>query len=201
MTYTFEQWKIVLSTIAENNIMWDFRDFREALFPDYILEMSSHRNDKNGKIGRIYRNKTKAIVYECLGIDNYNEYLKLRQKIHSRIYSRENELFRKIRLKVLERDNHRCVLSGETKELHIHHIDGNHRNNNINNLITLSHEAYTIIHNNTRKLTQSKMKLYKQLCKKQGYDVRRVKVFSHGQTWFRIKVKKISDTNTSPQQP
>ena len=39
--------------------------------------------------------------------------------------------------KILERDNYTCKSCGRTKKLEVHHIDGNNKNNDLNNMITL----------------------------------------------------------------
>lgn len=52
--------------------------------------------------------------------------------------------FRRMRLPVLKRDRFTCQKCGRTKrvldllgiQLHVHHIDGNHRNNTMGNLTT-----------------------------------------------------------------
>ena len=40
-------------------------------------------------------------------------------------------------IKILDRDNHKCCSCGKEKTLQLHHIDGNPKNNNEKNLITL----------------------------------------------------------------
>lgn len=44
--------------------------------------------------------------------------------------------WRRIREQVLARDGGRCIICGETEDLEIHHVDGNWRNNRLDNLST-----------------------------------------------------------------
>ena len=64
------------------------------------------------------------------------------------------DLYSDIRIKVLKRDDNKCIKCGEnTKRLHVHHIDGNGQhydyskmNNNMNNLMTLCGRCHVKIH-------------------------------------------------------
>ena len=69
------------------------------------------------------------------GIAKANGYSSYKEMPHDKDY---NNGFRKIvRPNILKRDNHTCQKCGLTKRLQIHHIDGNKKNDNPNNLITL----------------------------------------------------------------
>ena len=69
------------------------------------------------------------------GIAKSHGYSSYQEMPHDKDY---NNGFRKIiRPKILNRDNHTCQKCGLTKRLQIHHIDGNKRNDNSENLITL----------------------------------------------------------------
>ena len=45
----------------------------------------------------------------------------------------------------------KCKICGKTEKLHVHHLDGNHKNNNINNLVWLCTNChYNIAHKYSR---------------------------------------------------
>jgi len=54
--------------------------------------------------------------------------------------------YRKIRNKVLKKDNYRCSWCGKKEDLIIHHIDKDKHNNVISNLITFCRSCHTKIH-------------------------------------------------------
>lgn len=55
--------------------------------------------------------------------------------------------FRNIRPKILERDNHKCVLCEDTEgRLHVHHIDVDRDNNEPRNLLTLCNSCHCRAH-------------------------------------------------------
>jgi len=48
---------------------------------------------------------------------------------------------------VLERDNHTCQKCGSKDDIHIHHIDWNKENNELDNLILLCNSCHLTLHN------------------------------------------------------
>lgn len=68
--------------------------------------------------------------------------------------------WRKIRLKVLDRDNHTCQMCSESKKLlYVHHIDGNGKNmtshklmnNELDNLITMCPSCHNDYHKSAKR--------------------------------------------------
>lgn len=52
----------------------------------------------------------------------------------------------KIRQKILEKFNNKCILCGSTEELHVHHVDKNRKNNNLNNLLLVCEGCHFRFH-------------------------------------------------------
>lgn len=52
----------------------------------------------------------------------------------------------RVRSKIIERDDNKCVKCGDIKDLQVHHIDKNNRNNNSDNLITLCKKCHYLEH-------------------------------------------------------
>ena len=78
------------------------------------------------------------------GHENAHEYYEEhRQEIIERI--KRNKYGGKY-YNILKRDNNQCQICYETTRLHIHHIDGDKKNNNDNNLITLCKRCHRMVH-------------------------------------------------------
>ncbi len=74
--------------------------------------------------------------------------------------AKDNYKFGGNRNAALERDNHTCQHCGSKDDLHVHHIDGNgtttskeHRNNVLENLLTLCRGCHTRVHSLIRHST------------------------------------------------
>ena len=110
--------------------------------------------------GRIKRRRKNPDVYREA---NKRYYYKNRQKIleNKKKYNAENadhrhvreHLYRKPYLKVyLDNGGEMvCSVCGSVKKLHIHHIDGNHNNNEYSNLICLCDSCHIKTHNASRR--------------------------------------------------
>jgi len=61
-------------------------------------------------------------------------------------YLMENREWKQIRERVLKRDGYCCRITGSSKKLDVHHIDGNRSNNDLSNLVTLSRELHRAVH-------------------------------------------------------
>lgn len=69
---------------------------------------------------------------------------------------------KKIKEKILSEYNHRCAICAKDNP-HVHHIDENPENNNIQNLIPLCPNCHlTDQHNPTRKIEINKLKLFRK---------------------------------------
>lgn len=57
-------------------------------------------------------------------------------------------VFQEVRKKVLERDGHRCFFCGFSSPVHqeIHHLDGDHANHGLDNLVTVCSIDYLCLH-------------------------------------------------------
>lgn len=60
--------------------------------------------------------------------------------------------WQRIRKAVMERDNYECQTCGTTKNLHIHHKDGNIDNNLMKNLVTRCYQCHPSQHHVMRKV-------------------------------------------------
>lgn len=57
-------------------------------------------------------------------------------------------VFQRVRRQVLERDGHRCVFCGFSSPVYqeVHHLDGNHANHGLENLVTVCNIDYLCLH-------------------------------------------------------
>ncbi len=118
-----------------------------------IKENDKKRRDDNPE-------KTKEIKRRdyLKHIDRVRDYSKIyyqrsKEKYGDRLSEIKSEQFRfgNNRIKVLERDNYKCVKCGSINLICVHHIDGSGRgsknhNNNLDNLITLCRTCHIEIH-------------------------------------------------------
>jgi len=101
------------------------------------------------------RDYVNMIILKVLECDDWKAYEKLRAHIRSK-KKYENEKkneWSKYRKEALIRDDYKCVLTRRTKKLEVHHIDGDHYNNDLRNLITLNSEVHSAITNGVNALT------------------------------------------------
>lgn len=73
-----------------------------------------------------------------------------RQRIHQIVKNYSTLNSSKIRKEILTRDKYMCSFCSKNDTLHIHHIDGNSKNNKTNNLITLCQKCHVIVENNRK---------------------------------------------------
>ena len=59
--------------------------------------------------------------------------------------------WRNIRTQVLNRDANRCCMCGSTYRLQVHHIDGDYRNNELDNLVTVCEGHHVVLEAEKRK--------------------------------------------------
>lgn len=115
-----------------------------------------------------------------------------RQRVHQLIsgYHRNNKglkdkggWYRQIRNRIIQRDGGRCQKCGATKNLVIHHLDGDDNNNAFPNLITLCNECHLTLHrpdgwdiyrnDGKKKLTEARKKPLKPSSEPQGKGIKR----------------------------
>jgi hypothetical protein len=85
-----------------------------------------------------------GVTFPQRGRQSYHDwYLENREKIIKRI--RKNKYDGNY-LKVLERDNYKCQACYRQSYLRVHHKDGNQKNNDMDNLITLCQSCHRIVH-------------------------------------------------------
>ncbi len=59
--------------------------------------------------------------------------------------------WKELRVQVLSRDGHSCVICSGTEDLHIHHIDADNTHDNLKNLITLCPYCHARAHSERKK--------------------------------------------------
>lgn len=92
----------------------------------------------------LWRWKTgKSFPHKKLYKDNHDFYIKNRERILKK--AKERRLNGNW-VKVLKRDNYRCVVCPTFHHVEVHHIDGNQKNNNLSNLVTLCLMCHRSIH-------------------------------------------------------
>jgi len=103
------------------------------------------------RIERMQELKNKGLSYQAIGL----VFGISRQRVHQLISGYDkprksgqhpNGWYTKIKLSVLVRDDMKCQKCGETDSLTIHHIDGDDRNNDIPNLLTLCNNCHLDLH-------------------------------------------------------
>jgi len=123
------------------------REIRVAVFPEETPERT--RNEVNDDILL----KT-AIILRALNLGSRNDFMIARENLLARKKrkKRRDSGYFGVRASILERDNSRCVVTGSTLKLEVHHIDGDESNNNPANLVTVSKKIQTILHNGVRAM-------------------------------------------------
>ena len=103
------------------------------------------------RIKRMQHLRDKGLSYQQIG----QLYHLSRQRVHQLIsgYTLLSSSLRtkigwypQIKAAVLERDNNQCVKCGSAENLVLHHIDGNDKHNNIDNLVTLCSNCHLDLH-------------------------------------------------------
>jgi hypothetical protein len=113
-------------------------------------------------------------IAQTLGFERVGDYSRAHgeaaRKTHKRRMTESG--WTAARKAALERDGYKCVISGRMEDLHVHHIDGNSLNNQLNNLITL-HKSYHTIAAHSRNSETKKGHLrkieYAQYLRSHGY--------------------------------
>jgi len=85
-------------------------------------------------------------------------------KLYPRTYYRNKKI-------VLERDNHKCQSCQTKKELTIHHIDCDYKNNSPSNLITLCKQCHISLHHKYTKQELRISNIYGLFAKKFKYGI------------------------------
>ena len=123
-------------------------EIRMGVFSDWFSDKPKHE---------YYHNKIVADciilrVLECKDWDDYNRKRRqMRNRLRYRKSKQEGMAVNKAAIKAaLERDRHRCVITGSEEKPNVHHIDGDRSNNEMDNLVTLSKEVHLAIHNGAR---------------------------------------------------
>ncbi len=124
------------------------------------------------------------IVLDC---KDWDDYKRKQRNVGSR--KRYHELKREGKAKnasainaALERDGHRCVLTGQENKLVVHHIDGNRANNDLRNLVTVTGDVHKALHNGARAYSDNDLISWKkrkpeyvaELKKRMGYFIKYV---------------------------
>lgn len=111
---------------------------------------------------------------ECrLGVDTRKVRINTKEIIEQ--YPRK---FRDIRPKIKNRDNNCCSFCGFNKNLEVHHIDYNKKNNESNNLLTLCKRCHTFTHycrNFWKMIIQNYKTQYKIRQKSYGFEIINIK--------------------------
>jgi len=114
--------------IGDNNPA--FKENKESKqCPECKKQFIVHRNG-------LHKNCTKIF---CNNICQKKYITKLSKTPEDKKYP---SIFRKIRIKILKRDNFTCSFCNNAENLHVHHIDYDRNNNKKNNLISLCHKCH-----------------------------------------------------------
>ena len=121
---------------------------RTEVFPKWF-------EGKSGEAQEYYRTLADRIILRVLECKDWDDYHRKRRNLHARQrYQKKKEdgtLRDKTAMKAaLERDGHKCVITGSEKGIQVHHIDGDRTNNRLDNLVTLSKKIHQTIHNGAR---------------------------------------------------
>ncbi|MFW9889721.1 MAG: HNH endonuclease [Candidatus Thorarchaeota archaeon] len=94
---------------------------------------------------------TRIILHQlgCNTIEEYNRKKKSRYSAKQK-KARGGREWSRIRKQVLARDNNQCVITGQAKQLFVHHINGDKKDRRLENLVTVSRKVSTSIHHGTR---------------------------------------------------
>lgn len=86
-------------------------------------------------------------ILKTWGCNTWAEYRAKHLRTRTRL--RYESGFRRARELALERDDHKCVVTGDSEGLEVHHIDGDYKNNALINLVTLHKDVHVMISNMT----------------------------------------------------
>ncbi len=121
--------------------------------------------------------QVKAAIYDHIklewGCDTWKEFAKKRAKVKSRI--RYHSGFPKARKMALERDGHKCVATGATLDLEVHHIDGDCTNSELYNLVTIHKKIHRMITGTGADPETRGVKAILKWLRSNGYDNARIK--------------------------
>lgn len=120
--------------------------------------------------------QVKAAIHDHIrlewGCDTWPEFNKKRAKVKSRI--RYHSGFPKARKMALERDGHKCVATGATLGLEVHHIDGDCTNNELHNLVTIHKKIHRMITGTGADPKTRGVKAILKWLRSNGYDNARI---------------------------
>lgn len=136
------------------------REIRDSVFLKWSADMPKHD---------IYYRKSTIdhIILRVLDCEDWDDYTrKQRNQRARRKYQKLKQEGKTVDspsiIATLERDGNKCVISGATDAIVVHHIDGDRSNNDLTNLISLSKEVHKAIHNGARAYVGKDLKYWEQ---------------------------------------
>ena len=136
------------------------REIRDSVFLKWSADIPKHD---------IYYRKSTIdhIILRVLDCEDWDDYT--RKQRNQRARRKYQKLKQEGKTKdspsikaTLERDGSKCVISGVTDAIVVHHIDGDRSNNDLTNLISLSKEVHKAIHNGARAYVGEDLKHWEQ---------------------------------------
>lgn len=142
------------------------QEIRDAIVPDL-----SNWSELPSNIVQAEFNKAIALT---LGYENLYDYEKAHLEVWAKVRRRRKieSGWTEARKAALERDGYKCVITGRTENLQVHHIDGNSLNNQLDNLITLHRSYHTIAaHSRNRETKKGHLRTieYAKYLRSHGY--------------------------------
>lgn len=126
-----------------------------------LSRIAVYKKVKKGEIEAIRIGRNFAIPF--------NEVEKIKDKLYNVCYYSETEKLEASKGACLIRDDFACRLCKKYDRLHIHHIDGNRKNNRLNNLVALCSHCHNYIHKtNLDKAIDKVFREYGEVIKKLG---------------------------------
>lgn len=143
-----------------------FEQIRNAIVPDLSKWTEMPPN--------IVRTELNRAIALTLGFQSISEYAEAHGKMAMKVHRkrRDESGWPEARRAALQRDGHKCVISGRTTNLEVHHIDGDSCNNQLDNLITLHRDYHQgIAHTRSRLNGMDRLRMteYIQYLQSHGY--------------------------------
>lgn len=104
------------------------------------------------------------IILRDLDCESYDDYNKKKKSRKSRKEQNERggAAWRKAKKQARARDGEKCVITGVTKQLFVHHINGDKTDNRLENLVTVSRKVNDAIHHGARDFHPDDLQHWKQ---------------------------------------